>query len=214
GHALIAALLPEADPIHKVTIIPRGLALGLTQQLPIDDRYTHSKKYLEAQLSVLLGGRVAELLFLEKMTTGAANDFERGTEIARKMVCQYGMSDLGPLTFGERDDLIFLGKDLTMHKNFSEKTAERIDEEVKKIIDRNYARAEGILKSNKTTLINIAEALLEREILDSKEIKILLEGKKLPKNNAAAQKQKEPQTKPSKASKGEKRTAKPATAKA
>jgi cell division protease FtsH len=214
GHALIAALIPEADPIHKVTIIPRGMALGLTQQLPVDDRYTHSKKYLEAQLSVLLGGRVAEILFLDKITTGAANDFERGTDIARKMVCQYGMSDLGTVTFGERDDLIFLGKELAMHKNFSEKTSELIDKEVKKIIDRNYARAEEILKNNKTTLIKIAEALLEREILDSREIKTLLEGKKLPKNNSAAQKKKPLQTKTKKTSKGEKRPAKPATAKA
>lgn len=214
GHALIAALIPEADPIHKVTIIPRGMALGLTQQLPVDDRYTHSKKYLEAQLSVLLGGRVAEILFLDKITSGAANDFETGTDIARKMVCQYGMSDMGPVTFGERDDLIFLGKELTMHKNFSEKTSELIDKEVKKIIDRNYARSEEILKKNKTTLIKIAEALLEREILDSREIKALLEGKKLPKNNLAAQKKKQTQTKPKKTSKGEKRPTKPVAAKA
>src|SRR5512136_780844 len=137
GHALMAALIPEADPIHKVTIIPRGLALGLTQQLPLDDRYTYTKEYLEAQLSVLMAGRVAENLILNKTTTGAANDFEKATEIARKMVCQWGMSDLGPLTFGERDDLIFLGRELTAHKNFSEKTAEMIDEEVKKIINRN-----------------------------------------------------------------------------
>jgi len=214
GHALIASLIPEADPIHKVTIIPRGMALGLTQQLPIDDRYTHSKKYLEAQLAVLLGGRVAELLLLDKMTTGAANDFERGTEIARKMVCQYGMSDLGPLTFGESDDLIFLGRDLTMHKNFSEKTSEQIDAEVKNIIDRNYARAEEILKNHKPILIKISEALLEREILDSKEIKAILEGKPLPKNNAPAPKKKPTKTKAKKASKGDKQTAKPASAKA
>ncbi len=214
GHALAAALLPEADPIHKVTIIPRGLALGLTQQLPIDDRYTHSKKYLEAQLAVLLAGRVAEILFLDKTTTGAASDFERATDIARKMVCQYGMSDLGPLTFGERDDLVFLGKDLAMHKNFSEKTAELIDEEVKNIINRNYLRAQEILKNNKTKLIRIAEALLEREILDSREINAILEGKRLPKNNTATRKQKEPQTKSKRTSKGEKRTAKPASAKA
>jgi cell division protease FtsH len=123
GHALVAALIPEADPIHKVTIIPRGMALGLTQQLPLDDRYTYSKDYLEAQLAVLLAGRVAETLLLEKTTTGAANDFEKATEIARKMVCQWGMSDLGPLTFGERDDLIFLGRDLAIKKNFSERTA-------------------------------------------------------------------------------------------
>ena len=116
GHALIAALLPEADPIHKVTIIPRGLALGTTQQLPLDDRYTYSKEYLEAQLSVLMAGRATEEMFLDKTTTGAASDFEKATEIARKMVCQWGMSDLGPVTFGERDDLVFLGRDLAMHK--------------------------------------------------------------------------------------------------
>lgn len=214
GHALAAALIPEADPIHKVTIIPRGMALGLTQQLPIDDRYTHSKKYLEAQLSVLLAGRVAEIRFLDKSTTGAANDFERSTEIARKMVCEYGMSDLGPLTFGERDDLIFLGKELTMHKNFSEKTSELIDKEVKNIIERNYARAEELLKNNKTKLIKLAEALLEREILDSKEVNAILEGKRLPKYSVAARKQKEPQKKPKKTTKGEKRIAKPASAKA
>lgn len=214
GHAVVAALIPEADPIHKVTIIPRGMALGLTQQLPIDDRYTHSKKYLEAQLSVLLAGRVAEIRFLDKSTTGAASDFETSTDIARKMVCQYGMSDLGPLTFGERDDMIFLGKELTTHKNFSEKTSELIDIEVKKIIERNYARAEELLKNNKTKLIKMAEALLEREILDAKEVKAIIEGKRLPKTIAAARKQKEPQTKPKKTTKGEKRIAKPASAKA
>ncbi len=170
GHALIAALIPEADPIHKVTIIPRGLALGITQQLPLDDRYTYSKTYLEAQLSVLMAGRVAEILFLNKTTTGAANDFERATDIARKMVCQYGMSDLGPLTFGERDDLIFLGRDLAMHKNFSEKTAELIDLEVKKIVTRNYERTKSLLEDNKSSLLAIAEALLEKEVLSSDEI--------------------------------------------
>ncbi len=183
GHALIAALIPEADPIHKVTIIPRGLALGLTQQLPIDDRYTYSKDHLEAQLSVLMGGRATEILFLGKTTTGAANDFEKATEIARNMVCQWGMSNLGPLSYGERDDLIFLGKDLAMHKNFSEKTAELIDEEVKKIINRNFNRAEELLKKNRSKLINIAEALLEKEILSSDEIEAVMKGKKLAKES-------------------------------
>ncbi len=178
GHALVAALIPEADPIHKVTIIPRGLALGVTQQLPLDDRYTYSKTYLEAQLSVLMAGRVTEIMFLEKTTTGAANDFERATDIARKMVCQYGMSDLGPLTFGERDDLIFLGRDLAMHKNFSEKTAELIDGEVKKIITRSYDRANGLLEKNKKALLSIAEALLDKEVLSSEEIEDLIRGKK------------------------------------
>lgn len=177
GHALVAAMIPEADPIHKVTIIPRGLALGVTQQLPLDDRYTYSKDYLEAQLSVLLAGRAAENLFLDKITTGAANDFEKATEVSRKMVCQYGMSDLGPLTFGERDDLVFLGKDLAMHKNFSEKTAEMIDEEVKKIVMRNYNRAVNILKNNKKKLESIALNLLEKEVLSSDEIEKILKGK-------------------------------------
>jgi cell division protease FtsH len=175
GHALIASLVPEADPIHKVTIIPRGLALGTTQQLPLDDRYTYSKDYLEAQLCVLMAGRVAEKLILGKTTTGAANDFEKATEIARKMVCQWGMSDLGPLTFGERDDLIFLGRELAMHKNFSEKTAEMIDEEVKKIVNRNYNRAKELLEKNKDKLIAVAEALLEKEVLTSEEIKEVIE---------------------------------------
>ena len=173
GHALIAALIPEADPIHKVTIIPRGLALGQTQQLPLDDRYTYSTEYLEAQLSVLMAGRVAENIFLDKTTTGAANDFEKATEIARKMVCQWGMSDLGPLTFGERDDLIFLGRDLAMNKNFSEKTAERIDEEVKKIICRNFERTQQLLEKNKAKLKKIAKLLLEKEVLTSEEIEAI-----------------------------------------
>ena len=174
GHALIAALIPEADPIHKVTIIPRGLALGQTQQLPLDDRYTYSAEYLEAQLSVLMAGRVAENIFLEKTTTGAANDFEKATEIARKMVCQWGMSDLGPLTFGERDDLIFLGRDLAINKNFSEKTAERIDEEVKKIICRNYERTQQLLEKNKAKLKKIAKLLLDKEVLTSEEIEAVV----------------------------------------
>jgi cell division protease FtsH len=176
GHALIAALIPEADPIHKVTIIPRGLALGLTQQLPLSDRYTYTKDYLEAQLAVLLAGRVTEEMVLGKITTGAANDLEKATEIARKMVCQWGMSDLGPLSYGERDDLIFLGRELTTHKNFSERTAETIDAEVKKIINRCYDWAKSLIESNRDKLIRIAEALLEKEILSSDEINELISG--------------------------------------
>jgi cell division protease FtsH len=159
-----------------VTIIPRGIALGVTVQLPLDDRYTYGKDYLEAQLSVLLAGRVAEILFLHKTTTGAANDFEKGTEIARRMVCQWGMSDLGPLTFGERDDLIFLGRELAAHKNFSEKTAEMIDEEVKKIINRNYERAHRLLEENRDKLTAIAMLLLEKEIISSNEINAIVKG--------------------------------------
>jgi len=178
GHALTAALIPEADPIHKVTIIPRGLALGLTQQLPLDDRYTYTKDYLEAQLSVLMAGRVAEMVFLNKTTTGAANDFEKATEIARKMVCQWGMSDLGPLTFGERDDLIFLGRDLAVNKNYSEKTSEHIDEEVKKIVLSSLRRTQDLIEANKGKLIKIAELLLEKEAVGSDEINAIVDGKK------------------------------------
>jgi cell division protease FtsH len=185
GHALMAALIPEADPIHKVTIIPRGLALGLTQQLPLDDRYTYTKDYLEAQLSVLLAGRVAENMFLNKTTTGSANDFEKSTEIARKMVCQWGMSELGPLTFGERDDLIFLGRDLAAHKNFSEKTSERIDEEVKKIIMRCLNRTQELMEANRDKLVKIAQLLLEKEAVGSDEINAIIDGKKKPEKGAA-----------------------------
>ncbi|MGB9906960.1 MAG: ATP-dependent zinc metalloprotease FtsH [Candidatus Saccharicenans sp.] len=176
GHALVAALIPEADPIHKVTIIPRGLALGLTQQLPLSDRYTYTKDYLEAQLAVLMAGRVTEEMILGKITTGAANDLEKATEIARKMVCQWGMSELGPLSFGERDDLIFLGRELATHKNFSEHTAELIDAEVKKIINRCYQRARDLIEKNRDRLLRIAEALLEKEILSSDEINELING--------------------------------------
>jgi cell division protease FtsH len=179
GHALIALLIPEADPLHKVTIIPRGMALGITQQLPLDDRYTYSQEYLEAQISVLMAGRVAENLFLNKTTTGASNDFEKSTEIARKMVCEYGMSDLGPLTFGEKDEMIFLGRELSTDRNFSEKTAQLIDIEVKKIVERNLDRTKTLLQKHKKELKKIAKALLEKEVLSSKEIEALLDGKGL-----------------------------------
>jgi len=213
GHALIAALIPEADPIHKVTIIPRGLALGLTQQLPLDDRYTYSKDYLEAQLSVLLAGRASENLVLRKTTSGAASDFEKATEIARKMVCQWGMSELGPLTFGERDDLIFLGRDLAMHKNFSEKTAELIDAEVKKIINKRYEITQELLKKHKDKLIKIAEALLETEVLDSEDIEQIIEGKKV-KKTVTTKKDKDKEAKPKEERKKIQPVRKPGLAKA
>jgi len=203
GHALIASLIPESDPIHKVTIIPRGMALGVTQQLPLDDRYTYSKVYLEARLAVLMAGRVAEQTFLNKTTTGAANDFEKATEIARKMVCEYGMSELGPLTFGEKDDLVFLGRDLTMHKNFSEKTSERIDEEVKKIIIRNFAIAKDLIEKHKEKVVAIAEALLEKEVLSSDEIKDIINGKKPAANQKAASEEENPPAKKEKSKKPE-----------
>jgi len=185
GHALVAALIPEADPIHKVTIIPRGMALGLTQQLPIDDRYTYSSKHLEAQLSVLMAGRIAEIIALDKITTGAANDFEKATEIAHNMVCQYGMSDLGPLSYGDNNEMVFLGRELTTQKNFSEKTAELIDSEVKKIVTRNYERSDRLLKKHSLELRKTAEALLEKEVLSSDDIDALINGRDLPKKKAA-----------------------------
>lgn len=214
GHALIASLLPEADPIHKVTIIPRGLAMGTTQQLPLDDRYTYSKDYLEAQLSVLMGGRASEKMILGKTTTGAANDFEKATDIARKMVCQWGMSDLGPVTFGERDDLIFLGKELAMHKNFSEKTAELIDEEVKKIINRNYNRTKELLEKHRDKLINVAKALLEKEILTSEELENIIKGKKIAMGKKASLTSKVKEEKPKKEPKKIQPLKKPGLAKA
>ncbi len=214
GHALIASLLPEADPIHKVTIIPRGLALGTTQQLPLDDRYTYSKDYLEAQLSVLMGGRASEKMLLGKTTTGAANDFEKATDIARKMVCQWGMSDLGPVTFGERDDLIFLGKELAMHKNFSEKTAELIDAEVKKIINRNYNRTKELLEKHRDKLIDVAKALLEKEVLTSEELEEIIKGEKISKGKKASLTSKVKEEKPKKEPKKIQPLKKPGLAKA
>jgi len=214
GHALIAFLLPEADPIHKVTIIPRGLALGTTQQLPLDDRYTYSKDYLEAQLSVLMGGRASEKMLLGKTTTGAANDFEKATDIARKMVCQWGMSDLGPVTFGERDDLIFLGKELAMHKNFSEKTAELIDAEVKKIINRNYNRTKELLEKHRDKLIDVAKALLEKEVLTSEELEEVIKGKKIATDKKASLTSKVKEEKPKKEPKKIQPLKKPGLAKA
>jgi cell division protease FtsH len=180
GHALVAANTPEADPLHKVTIIPRGWALGLTQQLPLDDKHTYTREYLEAQLAVLMGGRVAEELFLHHMTTGAGNDIERATQIARDMVCEFGMSNLGPLAFGKNQQEIFLGRDIATQRDFSEDTAIKIDHEVKVFVTTGYERAKIILTSNREVLIRIAEALLEREVLDASEIKLLLEGKPLP----------------------------------
>ncbi|MGQ9619241.1 MAG: ATP-dependent zinc metalloprotease FtsH [Candidatus Aminicenantia bacterium] len=175
GHVIVANSIPEADPIHKVSIIPRGLALGVTQQLPLDDRYNYTKSYLEAQISVLLAGRIAEEIALGKVTTGAGNDFEQATEIARKMVCKWGMSDLGPLTFADKDDLVFLGRDLALRKDFSDETAKKIDEEIKKIIMGCYNRAKEILEGKKDVLFNLAELLLEKESLTGDEIKEIID---------------------------------------
>jgi cell division protease FtsH len=171
GHALVAKLTPGTDPIHKVTIIPRGLALGVTQQLPVEDKYTLSKAYLNNTITVLLGGRAAEEIIFGEQTSGAGNDLERATEIARKMICEWGMSDkVGPVTFGKREEQIFLGKELARHKDYSEATALEIDREIKRVVTENYKRAKTILEENIDLLHKLAEALLEREVVDGKEL--------------------------------------------
>ncbi len=178
GHALVASLLPEADPLHKVSIIPRGMALGLTQQLPLEDRYTYPRAYLEATLRVLMGGRLAEEVFFgpDHITTGAGNDLERATELARKMVCEWGMSaTMGPLTFGKREEAIFLGKEFARHQDYSEATATKIDQEISRIISEAYSDARAIIEDNQAALEHIAQALLEREVLDAREVYDLIE---------------------------------------
>jgi cell division protease FtsH len=184
GHTIVAMKVPHADPVHKVTIIPRGMALGLTQQLPEADRYMHTREYIESQIAILMGGRIAEEIFINNMTTGASNDLERATELARKMVCEFGMSDLGPLTFGKREEQIFLGKELVRHQDYSEDTAIKIDIEVKRIVLEQYNRARAIILENKDALERLAQALLERETLESWQIKRLVDG--LPLDEAAA----------------------------
>ena len=180
GHALVAAMTPGADPVHKVTIIPRGMALGLTMQLPTDDKHSYTKGHLEGMLAVLMGGRTAEEIFLGHITTGAGNDIERATDIARNMVCEWGMSELGPLAFGKKEEAIFLGREIAQHRDFSEATAVDIDKEVKRIVSLAYDSAKNILKTNRETLERIAQALLEREVLDANEVKMLIEGTPLP----------------------------------
>src|SRR5881392_242564 len=179
GHALVACIVPYADPVHKVTIIPRGMALGVTMQLPVDDKHTYTRDYLESQLAIMMGGRVAEELFLNHVTTGAGNDIEQATEMARRMVCEFGMSDLGPLAFGKNQQEIFLGRDLATQRDFIEDPAIKIDQEVKKFVLRGYERAKDVLSSNREALIRIAESLLEREVLDAAEVKLLVDGKPL-----------------------------------
>ncbi|HEY6338086.1 MAG TPA: ATP-dependent zinc metalloprotease FtsH [Candidatus Sulfotelmatobacter sp.] len=180
GHALVAAKLPGSDPVHKVTIIPRGMALGVTQQLPVDDRHNYTKEYLETDIAILMGGRLAEELFLSQMSTGAGNDIERATELARKMVCEWGMSDLGPLTFGKKEEQIFLGREIAQHRDYSEDTAIKIDGEVRKLVSKGYDTAKHILDENRETLQKIASALLVREVLDASEVALLVEGRELP----------------------------------
>ena len=177
GHALMAKLLPGTDPVHKVTIIPRGRALGLTMQLPVDDRHSYSKEFLYNNLAILMGGRVAEELVFKQITTGAGNDIERATDLARKMVCEWGMSDeLGPLTFGKKDEEIFLGREIATRRDYSEEIALKIDSEVKRLVTENYERAKRMLRDNMAALKALAEALLEKEVLEAAEIDQIIHG--------------------------------------
>jgi cell division protease FtsH len=185
GHALVAYMIPGSDPLHKVTIIPRGMALGLTQQLPETDRHNYTKEYVEGQITILMGGRCAEKIFLDTETTGAANDIEVATERARKMVTEWGMSPtMGPLTFGKKEEQIFLGREISQHRDYSEATAIRIDEEVRRIVEEGYKRAWNILESNKDALVRLAEALLEYETLDNSEIVAIIKGEPIQKKTS------------------------------
>ena len=190
GHVLVSKLLPGADPVHKVTIIPRGRALGLTSFLPIDEKHNYTKTYCETLMTHMLGGRAAELIVLKELSTGAGNDIDRATELARKMVCEWGMSKkLGPVTFGKKQEEIFLGREIAQHRDYSESTAILIDEEIKRIVQSAANRAEKLLRENETKLHHLASALLEREILDGDEIDQVLRGKKLtPRRKTAVEK--------------------------
>ena len=194
GHALVAAVLPDADPLHKVTIIPRGMALGVTMQLPIDDKHSYSKDYLLAQLAILMAGRIAEERHMHHMTTGAGNDIERATELARKMVCEWGMSELGPMSYGKKEEQIFLGREIAQHRDYSEETAIRIDEQVKKLVQGGYDTSAQIIEDRSEALVRIAEMLLEREILDGNEVMQIINGQPLAPLNAAGQKDSEDHT--------------------
>ena len=180
GHALLAVLLPQADPIHKVTIIPRGMALGVTQQLPLDDKHNYSRGYLDDQITILLGGRIAEEITSGEVTTGAGNDLERATEVARRMVCEWGMSEkMGPLTFGQKEEQIFIGREIAQHQDYSENTALCIDEETRRIVMQNYERGRSRLTEHQSVLVGIAEELLVREVLDGEQVKRMAAGQPL-----------------------------------
>jgi cell division protease FtsH len=180
GHALLAVVLPHADPIHKVTIIPRGMAPGVTMQLPEGAQHNYTRDYLNDQIAILLGGRLAEELTNGGMTTGAGNDLERSTELARKMVCEWGMSDaMGPLTFGTKEEQIFLGREIAQHQDYSEDTAIRIDHEIKRFVTSNYERAKATLEDHRVALERIAEELLAREVLDAEQVRRIVAGEAL-----------------------------------
>jgi cell division protease FtsH len=180
GHALVAAKIPHADPVHKVSIIPRGMALGITMQLPEDDKHSYTTEYLTAQLAILMAGRIAEEKYMKHVTTGAGNDIERATDMARRMVCEWGMSELGPLSFGKKEEQIFLGREIAQHRDYSEETAIKIDEQVRRLVITGYDTAKKIMEENSDALVRIAEALLERETLDAADVKALIEGQALP----------------------------------
>jgi len=187
GHALLTVKLPHADPIHKVTIIPRGMALGLTMQLPIDEKHNYSREYLEDQICILLGGRIAEEITIGSITTGAGNDLERATDLARRMVCEWGMSSqMGPLTFGKKEEQIFLGREIAQHQDYSEDTALKIDQEVKRFVTENYSKAQVIIGEHKQYLLDMADALLARETLDADQVRRLAAGLKLDDPTPAA----------------------------
>jgi cell division protease FtsH len=180
-------MLPHADPIHKVTIIPRGMALGLTQQLPMDEKHNYSREYLEDQIAILCGGRIAEEVTIGSITTGAGNDLERATDLARRMVCEWGMSNaMGPLTFGKKEEQIFLGREIAQHQDYSEDTAIKIDQELKRIVTTNYDRARQLLDTHRTALDRIAEELLAREVLDADQVRRIVNGDALEEHIPAA----------------------------
>ncbi len=180
GHALIAKLIPGLDPVHKVTIIPRGRALGITASLPDDDKHTHSKTYLEGELSMFLGGRIAEKLIFDEFTTGASNDLERATALARKMVCEWGMSEkMGPITYGQKEQEIFLGREISQHRDYSEQIAHEIDLEVNRIINEAERKTKDLLTTNIDKLHALSNALLEHELLDGEQIDMILRGEKI-----------------------------------
>ena len=176
-----AAMRQHSDPLHKVTIIPRGMALGVTMHLPQEDKHTVTRDYLESQLAIFMGGRCAEEIFLHQMTTGAGNDIERATELARRMVCEYGMSKMGPMTYGKKEGgEIFLGREITQHRDFSDDTAQQIDAEVKKFVHDGYTSAYTILDGNHDIMHRMSQYLLERETLDGEEIRLIIDGQDLP----------------------------------
>ncbi|MCU0531801.1 MAG: ATP-dependent zinc metalloprotease FtsH [Syntrophales bacterium] len=186
GHALVAKMLPGTDPIHKITIIPRGRALGLTQQLPMDEKHTYPKRYLLNSIAILLGGRAAEELVLDDFTTGAGNDIERATDLARHMVCDWGMSPMGPMSFGTKEEQIFLGRELAMHKDYSEETAKKIDAEIARIVSDGYATAKNALSDNLKILHSLADELIKREVLNAEDLDAIISGRVLPEQEAAA----------------------------